>query len=148
MKKILIKKLFSISFFVLSLVLLTGVVAGKVSAVSCNLVPNGYYSTTITFQDNGEVETGTLWFKPNGTLVETNTAVAGNHYGTWTSTGSNSFSLQFTETLPNGFVVKIKQTNDQFTHGTDAFSGTSVGTVYNGDTIVGQRTATITAIHN
>ena len=139
-----VKKLLPAVFAVAAVFLLSGHALADDNNMSNN-VPHGIYSTTIVFQDNGEVETGTLQFKPDGTLIETNTAVAGDHLGTWTSTGTNSFSLQFSETLPNGFVVVVQQANDTFTNGTIAFTGTSVGTVYNGDTVVGQRTTTVTA---
>ncbi len=109
------------------------------------ILPYGKYATTIVFQDNGERETGTLTFNNDGTLVETNSAVPGNHYGTWTSTGATTFSLTFSETLPNGFVVVVNQPNDQFTtEDNRAFTGVSHGTVYNGSTVVGQRTAQVT----
>lgn len=139
-----IKRLLSVGILSLLLIAFS---SGKVVAAN-TLIPNGVYATTITFQDNGEVETGTLHFKPDGTLIETNTAVPGDHNGTWQSTGINTFSLQFSEKLPNGYVVVVHQNSDQFTQGTDAFQGISQGTVYDGNTVLGQRTAIVTAVHN
>lgn len=140
---------FLIKLFALALT--TGVFTfasnGAVFARNHSLLPHGLYNTTIRFQDgSGEIETGTLQFKSNGTLIERNSAVGGNHYGTWTSTSCNSFSLTFRESLSNDLTVTVNQADDEFaSHNSNTFSGISVGTVYSGSTIVGQRTALVTA---